>query len=99
MHIKKDEFLKSIRFSQTVLIQDDLMFFIKLGKEDELIVKDLSIKDISFSKNKIFFASKEIKKDIENIDKKELKISNDEDNLYIENIKIELLNTVVKYGK
>lgn len=101
MKVNKSNFMKSVRFSSSLLIQDNIIFFMKLGKDDELLVKDITL-DISLpktSKNKFIFITKEIRDLLEESKRKELEVNLDDNYLKIENIKIELLDTVVQYGK
>jgi len=98
MEISKINLMKLIRFSPSLLIQKNIMFFMKIGKEEQLLVKDLLLSNLETNRNKMVFISKDIKNEIENIENKIINIDLDNKFLSFGKIKIELMNTVVKYG-
>lgn len=93
--IKKVEFNKYLKFSNCLLIEKDKMNFIKLDSSDNIINKDIDLLN-SLDRPFFIFFTKEIRKAI-NQEGYVLQISVEDKYLKLNNLKIEMINTVVKY--
>lgn len=92
--IKRLELNKLLKFSPNILITNNKIYFMKFD-DKKIVEKSLNFKT-DFIKNRICFITKEIKNDL---DKQgnviEIKIDNNY--LSFNNLKIELIESVVKY--
>lgn len=103
-HIKKQDLIKLIKFSNKILIENNVLFAIKLGEKDELNIIDLSL-PISCERNAFFFITKEILKDINDLDNNiQIKFEYDDNGsdyiiIYDDelNVRIETLRSVAIY--
>lgn len=92
--IKRLELNKLLKFSPNILITNNKIYFMKFD-DKKIVEKSLNFKT-DFVRNRICFITKEIKNDL---DKQgnviEIKIDNNY--LSFNNLKIELIESVVKY--
>lgn len=94
--IKRLELNKLIKFSQNILITENKIYFIKYDDETKKIVqKSLNYKT-DFVKNKICFISKDIKNDLD-VQGNVIEILIDDNYISFNNLKIQLLESVVRY--
>lgn len=95
MIIKKTELNKLIKFSPFILLEQNKIYFLKYDAENKLILDKKVINDVSLIKNKFVFITKEIKESFESFGTN-VKIYVDNEYISFNNVKVELINTVVK---
>lgn len=109
LQIKKTKLNKLIKFSKYILLSNNKIYFIRESLNGEILDKCIAFK-INSNLNYLLFISKEIKKELDKLDK-DIKITFNDcylnfDNVNIKNeegivnnIEIELMKVVTKYDK
>ena len=109
LQIKKTKLNKLIKFSKYILLSNNKIYFIRESLNGEILNKCIAFK-INSDLNYLVFISKEIKKELDKLDK-DIKITFNDcylnfDNVNVKseegivnNIEIELMKVVTKYDK